>query len=151
LAQRFFIERRTRQVTFEDVVPVLDAVKERFTIGVITNGASCLQRQKLLDTGLADRFHSVSVSGELGIGKPDVRIFEHALSQLGATAQEAVMIGDNLTRDIAGAVAAGMKAVWINRHRQMRPDTQIEFHEVESLLALPALLFDRAGEQPFSA
>jgi len=143
LAERFCVERRSRQATFEDVAPALDFLKGRFALGLITNGASCLQREKLMDSGLADRFQSVTVSAELGIGKPDVRIFEHALTELGVAAHEAVMIGDNLTRDVAGALASGIKAIWINRHGQTSPDSQVEFLEVDSLAALPTLMLDQ--------
>jgi putative hydrolase of the HAD superfamily len=55
------------------------------------------------------------VSGEVGVGKPDPRIFDLALRLLGASPEEAVMVGDNPTRDVAGAKAAGVTAVWVNR------------------------------------
>ena len=142
LSEHFCIERRLRQVTYDDAIPALELLKEKFVFGLVTNGASCLQREKFMNSGLADRFQSVSVSAELGIGKPDVRIFEHALAELGVVAQEAVMIGDNLTRDVAGAIATGMEAIWINRHGQTSYNSQLKFLEIDSLAALPTLLLN---------
>ena len=82
-------------------------------MAVVTNGAACLQREKLAASGLERHFDAVVVSGELGVGKPDPSVFRHALELLGADG--GVMIGDSLDRDIDGALAAGLDAVWINR------------------------------------
>ena len=57
------------------------------------------------------------VSGELGAGKPDAAVFDHALGLLGAEREDAVMVGDSLECDVAGARAAGLGAVWVNRFR----------------------------------
>jgi putative hydrolase of the HAD superfamily len=111
LAERFGVERRARHHTFDDVVPVLDALDG--PLALVTNGASCLQREKLAASGLEEHFDAVVVSGDLGIGKPEAAIFRHALSLLGA--DEGVMVGDSLDRDVDGARAAGLGAVWINR------------------------------------
>jgi len=111
LAERFGVERRARHHTFADVPSALDALAGPMV--VVTNGASCLQREKLAASGLEPRFDAVVVSGDLGIGKPDASIFRHALDRVGA--DHGVMIGDSLDRDVDGALAAGLDAVWINR------------------------------------
>ena len=112
LGERFGAERRGRHHTFADVAAALDELSAH-PMAVVTNGAACLQREKLAASGLEDRFDAVVVSGELGVGKPDASVFRHALSLLGA--ERGVMIGDSLDRDIDGALAAGRDAVWINR------------------------------------
>jgi putative hydrolase of the HAD superfamily len=80
---------------------------------IVTNGASCLQREKLAASGLGPRFDAVVVSGDLGVRKPDASVFRHALGLVGA--DHGVMIGDSLASDIDGALGAGLDAVWINR------------------------------------
>ena len=105
-------------------------------MAVVTNGAACLQREKLAASGLADRFGAVVVSGEVGVGKPDAAVFRVALERLGA--DEAVMIGDSLDRDIDGALAAGLGAVWINRFGTRGGRDGVP--EIASLAELPALL-----------
>jgi putative hydrolase of the HAD superfamily len=112
LGERFGVERRARHHTFEDVPAALDELAGH-PMAVVTNGASCLQREKLAASGLEGRFGTVIVSGELGIGKPDASVFRAALDRLGA--DTAVMVGDSLDRDIDGALACGLGAVWINR------------------------------------
>lgn len=115
LGERFGTERRARHETFADAAPALSELGTEHTLALLTNGASCLQREKLAASGLADRFAAVIVSAEVGVGKPDGAIFRHALAQLGADAGHAVMIGDSRDRDIDAALAAGLGAVWIDR------------------------------------
>lgn len=134
LGERFGVERRARHHTFEDVPPALDALAGPMVI--VTNGASCLQREKLAASGLEARFDAVVVSGDLGFGKPDASIFRHALDLVGA--DRGVMIGDSVDRDIDGALAVGLDAVWINRFGQREGRDGVP--EIASLAELAAAL-----------
>jgi putative hydrolase of the HAD superfamily len=134
LGERFGTERRARHRTFEDVAAALGALG--VPMAVVTNGASCLQREKLAASGLGRHFDAVVVSGDLGIGKPDASVFRHALSLLGADG--GVMIGDSLDRDVDGALAAGLGAVWINRFGAGPGRDGVP--EIASLAELPAVL-----------
>jgi putative hydrolase of the HAD superfamily len=126
LAERFAAERRARHRVFADVEPALSELRERYALGLVTNGASCLQHEKLDYSGLRPFFDVVVVSAEFGIGKPDASIFRYALSRLAEPHEQAVMLGDSLSRDIDGAVSAGLQAVWVNRLRHPRPaDRQV--------------------------
>ena len=118
LADKFVQERRKLHIVYDDVVPVLDKLKDRYKFGLLTNGAPDLQRRKLKGSGLTDYFDKVIISGEVGFGKPDPRIFELALERLGSTAGSSVMIGNSLKSDIIPAIEIGMTAVWVNRKRQ---------------------------------
>jgi putative hydrolase of the HAD superfamily len=140
LAERFGLERRARHEVFDDVGAVLDELSDSATLALITNGASDLQREKLEASELGDRFAAVIVSAEFGIGKPDPTIFEHALAQLGADKRDAVMVGDSVDRDVDGAVAAGLRGVWINRFGERRPDGRPDLVEISTLTELPAAL-----------
>lgn len=87
-------------------------------VGLVTNGPPDIQRQKLGHTGFEENFSAIVISGELGTGKPDPFIFEHALALLGVrSASDAVMVGDSWERDVEGALGAGMRAVWISHGR----------------------------------
>jgi hypothetical protein len=114
--------------------------RSRHRLALVTNGAACLQREKLEQSGLAGHFDAVVVSADVGVGKPDPAVFQRALSMLGARADEAVMIGDNLVRDVDGALAAGLRAVWINRFGQPRPPGRDDLVEISGLAELPAVL-----------
>lgn len=100
---------------YDESLEVLDAVRRRGLLtAIITNGPSGLQRGKLATVGL-EGFDAVVVSGEVGHRKPEREIFAHTLSALGVPATSAVHVGDNQVADVEGALAAGLRAIWINR------------------------------------
>jgi len=126
---------------FSDVPLMLEALSNRgIRTAVVTNGAGDYQRRKLGVLGL-DGLAGVAISGELGVRKPDTRIFEHVLDELEVDPSDAWHVGDTLATDVAGAVAAGITSVWVNRKARARgqgdPEPTIE---VRSLLELPAHL-----------
>jgi FMN hydrolase / 5-amino-6-(5-phospho-D-ribitylamino)uracil phosphatase len=100
---------------FEGVVETIDGLRGRYSLGVITNGDGKLQRAKWLRLNLG--IELVVISAEFGFEKPDPRIFARACSLAGVAANEAVFVGDRLDVDVAGAKAAGIRAVWFNHWR----------------------------------
>ena len=138
LGERFGTERRALFAPFPDAA-ILPSLRGRYALGLVTNGAACLQREKLTRSGLAEHFDAVVVSGDIGAGKPDPAVFHHALAMLGVRADRAVMIGDTVERDVAGARAAGLRAVWINRSGLPRPPGP-DLVEIAGLDGLPAVL-----------
>ncbi len=78
-------------------------------------GLSCLQHEKIDGSGLAHFFDVIVVAGDLGIAKPDPRVFDALLDPLQVTADEAVMVGNSVMGDIGGAQNVGIKAVLIHR------------------------------------
>lgn len=136
LGERFGVERRARHELLPGATDVLDELSNRHRLALVTNGAACLQREKLRASGLADHFEAVIVSEDLGSGKPDPAPFIAALEALGADPSDAWMIGDSLERDVHGALAAGLRAVWLN------PEGSPGGHQpqIRSLAELPALL-----------
>jgi putative hydrolase of the HAD superfamily len=119
-------------------VPALEELSRRHVLGVVTNGASCLQREKLLGSGLSDYFDFVVVSGDVGVGKPGAAVFRRAMASMGSGGG-AVMVGDSLDNDVRGALGAGLSAVWVNRSGRARP-RDLEAPEVASLAELPRVL-----------
>jgi len=122
LAERFVCERSRRQAVFPEALAALAGVRAAgCALVLLTNGDRDLQRRKALATGLLPLFAHVVISGELGIGKPDPGIFQHALQLCRCEPAEAVMVGDSLGRDIAGGAAAGLRTVWIDRWGEGAP------------------------------
>jgi putative hydrolase of the HAD superfamily len=115
LMDSFMVERRRHHTPFPEAEVVLRDLPAGYRLAVVTNGPSELQREKLTLSGLAPYFEAVVISGELGIGKPDPRIFQRALNELQAAADKAVMVGDSLERDIAGAQQTGISTIWVDR------------------------------------
>jgi putative hydrolase of the HAD superfamily len=72
-------------------------------------------------TGLRGLLDAVVISAELGVAKPDPAIFLAALDRLGATAADAMHVGDSLDADVAGARAAGLEVVFVARNGARAP------------------------------
>lgn len=121
LAHLYLEERRKRYRLYDDVPSALDALSAEYRLVLVTNGLSDLQREKVAKVGLERWFDRIVVSEEVQSWKPDSRIFRHALELAGVGSEEAVMIGDNLERDIAGAQAVGMCSVWVRRYEHLVP------------------------------
>ncbi len=88
-------------------------------IGVITNGPADVQRAKVNLLGIEALVDFIIVSGEFGVHKPDPAIFREALRIGGAQPDEAIYIGDSAVYDVAGARAAGIAVVWVNRDGEL--------------------------------
>jgi putative hydrolase of the HAD superfamily len=140
LGERYGTERRERHDRFADVLACLDGLRDSYMLALVTNGASCLQREKLSTAGLDDYFEVVVISGEFGVGKPEPSIFEHALSLLGSDREHTVMVGDSLARDVDGAIAAGLRGVWVNRSGSPPPEDRPALVEITTLSDLSAAL-----------
>jgi putative hydrolase of the HAD superfamily len=142
LGDRFGAERRDRHWVFPDVEPALRELGATHMLGLATNGASCLQRDKLAASGLESYFRLVVVSSDVGATKPDPAMFRHALAHVGA--ETAVMVGDSVDKDIRGAQAAGLRAVWLNRTGLSVPE-DLGVPHISSLTELPGVLADTSS------
>ncbi|GAB5602974.1 HAD family hydrolase [Thermus sp. FJN-A] len=140
LAEAFFRERR-RYPLFPEAPDFLKALREAGAgLALLTNGVPDLQREKLAGAGLLEAFDLTLISGEVGLGKPDPRLFRMALCAFGVGPEEAVMVGDNPERDVKGALAAGIRAVFVHRGHRL-PDPRYPAHlEVRDLREALALL-----------
>ena len=93
---------------------VVKYLASKYPLTIISNGFKEVQYYKFEHSGLAPFLTHTLISEEVGINKPQPGIFEIALQRNGITAQEAVMIGDSYSSDIAGAKAAGIDQIWIH-------------------------------------
>ncbi len=92
---------------------LLSDLVPRYRLGLLTNGPSELQWEKIHVLSLAPYFTAVAVSGDLGIYKPDPRIFTYVLLRLGVRPCETLHVGDSLEADVVGAKGAGLGAAWV--------------------------------------
>jgi putative hydrolase of the HAD superfamily len=100
---------------YSGVIPCLDHFAGH-ALGIISNGRSSKQRKKLDNLGIAQRFSTVVVSGDLGIAKPAAGIFRSACMAAGREPSECVYVGDDLESDAEGSMQAGLNAIWLNRN-----------------------------------
>ncbi len=115
LAEAFPVERRSRQEAYDESAGVLEKLRDRFRLAILTNGATSVQHGKIDGTHIRSFFDTIVVSGDYGFAKPKAEIFEITLRELSCMPSEAVMVGDSLGKDIAGAQGVGIKGVWVNR------------------------------------
>ncbi|PZX59197.1 putative hydrolase of the HAD superfamily [Algoriphagus ratkowskyi] len=99
---------------FPHTIEILDYLKPKYKLYVITNGFDESQARKMKSSGLSDYFELVVTSETTGHKKPDPRIFQFALEQAGAKKECSLMIGDNPISDIQGAHGAGIDQVFFN-------------------------------------
>lgn len=96
-----------------DAEKVVKYLAGKYPLTIISNGFKEVQYYKFEHSGLAKYFTHTLISEEVGINKPQPGIFEIALQRNGITADQAVMIGDSYSSDIAGAKAAGIDQIWV--------------------------------------
>ncbi|MBO2007660.1 HAD family hydrolase [Hymenobacter negativus] len=100
---------------------LLQALKPHYRIGIVTNNRTAEQEEKLAFLGMTDLVDALITSEDVGVPKPDRRIFEVAMQRLGARPEETVLVGDNWRADVLGALAVGIRPVWLNRLGAVRP------------------------------
>lgn len=127
-----FIEARHALEVFPQAEPVLAALARDYALGVVTNGNADVRR-----IGLG-RF--VLCAEDIGIAKPDTRLFHEALARGGVAASAAVHIGDHPGDDIAGAQQAGLRAVWFNPGGKRWEGDKAPDAEIGCLSELPMVL-----------
>jgi HAD superfamily hydrolase (TIGR01549 family) len=124
---------------------LLAAVKARARVGIVSNNLFSEQEEKLRFCALDAYVDALIVSEEVGISKPDPAIFSVALDRLHCRAADAVMVGDSWHADIAGARAAGIRAVWFNPGRLAPPQEEVDvpqLHAIEPVSEAMKVIFD---------
>jgi putative hydrolase of the HAD superfamily len=114
----FFCSRYLTSLRLYDDVTVLEKL-HTYHVGIITNGAhdehTDSQLSKIRHLGLSERIQSLTISGEIGVRKPNLEIFKVACERADVLPEEAIFVGDSVQNDIVGANRAGMTSVLINR------------------------------------
>ena len=141
LADYFPRMRKESPFVYEETYEVLDQLKEKYTLLLMTNGSPSLQNTKLeITPKIGSYFDHILISGSFGKGKPDPSIFEHALEIVGLSADEILMVGDNLMTDILGSSKVGIQSVWINREEKPVSEEVKPTYTIENLRELIPLL-----------
>lgn len=103
-----------RTILVEGALEILDYLKPKYELHIITNGFLEVQHLKLKKCGLTPYFKTIITSDEVGVMKPNKKVFDFALNQTSANSEESVYIGDSYKIDIEGAVNAGWNAIYYN-------------------------------------
>ena len=126
----------------QGAISLLEALRPHVKIGIISNNLLQEQLDKLDFCKLAPLIDVLVVSEEVGIAKPDPRIFQVALERLDCSPSQAVMVGDSWDTDIVGATRLGIRAIWLNRYGIPCPATSLatEIASLEQTDRLVSLL-----------
>ena len=142
LAETYRGISRRRLRLYPYVRDVLDQLRTRYRMAVVTDAQTAWARAELHQVGLLDYFDPIVVSGDHGLRKPDVRLFDLALDALGVAAADAVYVGNDMHRDIFGAQEAGMATVMYDspqgtkEHLDCAPDHRItDYRQLLELLS----------------
>lgn len=99
----------------EGATEILDYLKERYPLYVVTNGVGATQRKRLKASGLDQYFHDIFISEEANSQKPQKKFFDYCFVHIpDIKPEEMMVIGDSLTSDIQGGVNAGIDTCWFN-------------------------------------
>ncbi len=104
---------------FTGTIELLEYLKEKYQLHIITNGFEEIQTLKLQKSGLFDYFDQIITSESVGVKKPNPKIFHHALKVSNARKENSIMIGDNLEADIRGAMNVGLQTIHCNFENEL--------------------------------
>jgi putative hydrolase of the HAD superfamily len=121
---------------YPETLPVLAELKRRgLQLAVVSNWAPSLPRF-ISDFALESHFETLLASTAIGVAKPDPFLFHRALKQLGVCADEALHVGPSLMEDVAGAMSAGIRPVWLNRTGVTTGQEVVTITDLRGLLLL---------------
>ena len=127
VASRFLFEA---SAAFERNRPVLEALNERYRLGIVSNFYGNLEAV-CHSAGLAPLFAAMVDSHRVGVEKPDPAIFHAALELLHAKPETTVFVGDSLRRDREGARRTGMRFIWIAPEDVQAAEAESSAHAID--------------------
>jgi putative hydrolase of the HAD superfamily len=134
---------------FDGIQPFPNAIEtlhhfraQGMRLALLTNGASAPQRRKIEQFKLAPFFDCILIEGEFGVGKPDERVYRHALQQLNVQPHETWMVGDRLEWEVAAPQRVGIAGIWVDyKQAGLPPNSTIQpDHVVQTIAELHGLI-----------
>lgn len=138
LADEYITYLSTFSNVFEGTFEILDYLKTKYQLHIMTNGFKEIQYKKMRISKLLPYFNQIITSESVGVKKPNPKIFEHALLVAKAKKDEVIMIGDSIEADIEGALNFGIKAIHCNfDYKQVNENV---FKSINNLMQLKEFL-----------
>jgi YjjG family noncanonical pyrimidine nucleotidase len=147
----FYLEALSGQPQlFPGALATVRALAKKLPLALVTNGIASVQRRRFAASPITAYFQAVVISEEVGIAKPDPRIFAPALREVGVAAADVLFVGDSVTSDMAAARNAGMDFCWLNPSRVPVPSGFAPVYIIETIRTLPGCLGFKKNEGELS-
>ena len=124
LAEKYIENLSNYNKLFNGTIDILDYLKPKYNMHIITNGFDEVQHRKLENAAILPYFNHIISSEKVGAKKPNPKIFQYALEIANAKSKESIMIGDNFEADILGARSVGMHTIFCNFDKELVPDDE---------------------------
>ncbi len=122
IGAEFLQQTTTKKGLLPNAIELLEYLHTKYSLTILSNGFAEVQYQKMDNTGLSKYFEHVVLSEHVGVQKPNIKIFEHALKLNNCQPQEVLMIGDNYEVDILGAQNAQIDQIYFAPHWDNSPN-----------------------------
>ena len=122
---------------FDGTIEILDYLKPKYNLHIITNGFAEIQGNKLDNSYISHYFKTMTNSEMAGVKKPNKKIFDYALNLAKAKKENSIMIGDCIEADVQGALDAGLDAIFFNENNIQAP---VYIKQINHLLELKHIL-----------
>ena len=143
VSDRYFTELSRQQFMMDGAEDVCRILRPRYKMYIVTNGTYEVQKGRFFGSPLEKYFDDIFVSEHIGAAKPSPVFFDHVVKTVGDEDRSAYcVIGDSLTSDIDGALAAGMDAIWLDHRGTGDAQGRAVTHILQDIRQLPAYLSD---------
>ena len=122
---------------FDGAIEVLEYLKPKYKLHIITNGFAHVQEKKINNASLGGYFSTITNSELAGVKKPNSIIFDYALNLANTSRENSIMIGDDFEADVNGALNAGLDAIFFN---EKKIDVSENYKQINHLLELKKYL-----------
>jgi len=131
----------------EGAESLINSLAPHYQLIILTNGLTAVQKSRVGGSPIGDCFEHLFISEEIGIAKPNPKLYHHVFEQLqsldpSVDKSKFLMIGDSLTSDIQGGINAGIDTCWVNLNNNQHTGSVEPTYEVGSLNDLSTLLID---------
>jgi putative hydrolase of the HAD superfamily len=136
-AAEFYVEALSEQsILLPGALEAVERIAKKLPVSIVTNGISRVQRGRMARSPIRHLIKGFVISEEIGIAKPDPRVLEIAMEQLGVGRGEALMAGDS-PADMRCAQSAGVDGCWLNPEGEAPPEDVRPRYEIRDISQLP--------------
>lgn len=136
MAQAFMDALSKQTDEIDGAFDFISKAAERVPVIMVTNGIASVQRARLAASRMTPYIQGIVISGEIGAAKPDPKMIYAALEMGGASAADALMLGDEPRADIAAANAASVDSCWLNPTDRVNETQHAPTYQVSTLQAV---------------